>query len=746
MPDLMTQLLLLVGKPQYQPLKAKALARRLGVPQIDYPNFRHLLRHLIKEGRLELGKGQTILPAKPHGSITGVFRKLASGAGFVRIHSPTRVNRKTGEVFISASHVGDASTGDEVLVRITKKPKQKDRSPQGEIIRILERQTKQFVGTYFERSEGGFVAVDGTTFHEPIWVGDAGAKGAKPEDKVVFEMLRFPSPQAPGEGVITEILGPRGQPGVDTLSIIRAFDLPDRFAPDVLEEARYVAAAFNENDISGRVDFRNQLVITIDPEDAHDFDDAVSVSFDEKKQHWHLTVHVADVAHFVAPGSLLDREAKNRGNSVYLPQRVLPMLPELISNGVASLQEGRVRYTMSAQMEFTAKGERVHAELSPGVIQVSKRFSYPAASALLEGGHRARRSPALHSHRKPDDVHAHEGSCPPVFEGMLKQMKELALILRERRRKRGALELNMPEVELEYDADGKLTGAHFVERGIANQIIEEFMLASNEAVAEYLQQQQVPFLRRVHAAPDPLKLEQFIQFVKGLGYKVNVDHPTDRFQLQRLLEESADQPQRHAVHYALLRSLKQAEYTPEEDGHYALASKHYGHFTSPIRRYPDLLIHRLVKRVQRRKHASNDEGELIALGEHCSFTERRADRAEMELIKHRLLSFLSTRIGMELEILLTGVEEYGFFGQAATLPVEGLVHVTTLVDDDYYYDERSYSLVGRRTQRRFRLGDRVKVKVARVDIQRRQLDFKLADLTHVVQDEDRPRGRRHRRK
>ncbi len=745
MPDLMTQLMLLVGKPQYQPLKAKALARRLGVPQVDYPNFRHLLQHLIKEGRLEVGKGQTIQPAKPHGTVTGVFRKLASGAGIVRVHAPSTVKRDAGEVYIPAQGVADASTGDEVLVRLTKKPKQRDRSPQGEIVRVVERQTQQFVGTYFIRSDGGYVAVDGTTFHEPIWVGDAGAKGAKPEDKVVFEMIRFPSPQAAGEGVITEVIGPRGQPGVDTLSIIRAFALPDVFPPDVLSEARQIVASFDENDLAGRVDFREQLVITIDPADAHDFDDAVSLSYDPRKHHWHLTVHVADVSHFVPPGSLMDREAKQRGTSVYLPRRVLPMIPELISNGVASLQEKRLRYTHSVRMEFTAKGERVHAEIVPGVVSVQHRFAYAEATALLDG------HPRKHLGKLPwrsqeagSDAPPKSAPCPPAVLDMLKQMKDFALILHERRKKRGALELNMPEVELEYDDHGQMAGAHFVERGISNQIIEEFMLATNEAVAEFLQQHQVPFLRRVHAAPDPLKLEQFIHFVKGLGYKVNIDRPTDRFQLQRLLEESANQPQRHAVHYALLRSLKQAEYTPEEDGHYALASKHYCHFTSPIRRYPDLLIHRLVHRLRRNKRAGNDEGELVALGEHCSFTERRADRAEMELVKLKLLTYLSSRLGMEMEILLTGVEEYGFFGQAAALPVEGLVHVNSLTDDDYYYDERSFSLVGRRQQRRFRLGDRVKVKVARVDIQRRQLDFKLADPEPRVQDERRRRGRRQR--
>jgi ribonuclease R len=679
------------------------------------------LKQLVQDGRLEVGKGNAIRLAQPHGTLIGVFKKAAAGHGFVRSH-PTP-NQPVEEIFIPPDRVRDASTGDEVLVRLLRKPTRRpDRGPSGEVLRILERATSQFVGTYFEPGGEGFVRVDGTAFNEPIYVGDPGAKGARANDKVVFEMIRFPSPTLRGEGVITEVLGPRGQPGVDTLSIIRAFDLPDKFPDDVLEEARRQAAAFDESDVQGREDFTNDLVVTIDPADARDFDDAVSLSFDGHKRHWSLVVHIADVSHFAPAGSLLDREARNRGTSVYLPQRVLPMFPEIISNSLASLQQGRVRYVKSALMEFTQAGQRAHVRFAQGAIRNAKRFTYEQVSEVfraLDGGDR----PA--AEKLIGRVEA--GATPAKVAELLLRMREFALILRQRRFKRGSLELYLPETELEYDHHGRVTGAHLLEHDISHQIIEEFMLAANEAVAEHLASQGVPFLRRVHAPPDPQKLKDFAEFAIHLGYEVNTRRATDRFQLQRVLHESFGKPEVHAVHYALLRSLKQAEYGPLEEGHYALASDCYCHFTSPIRRYPDLSVHRLLGRLLRTGRAQSDETELSALGEHCSFTERRAEKAERELIKLKLLEYLSTRIGMELEIIITGVEDYGFFGQGQRLPVEGLVRVASLMDDTYYFDALTHSLTGRRTKRRFRLGDRVRVQVARVDVDRRRLDFQLAD-------------------
>jgi ribonuclease R len=704
MADLSAQIVAAVSRHTYQPLKPKALARKLGVTETQYPSFRRVLRDLLKEGRIEIAKNHTIRAAPPHGTVTGVFRRTSTGTGFVRPHL---VDGHLGpEVRINEDDSLDAATGDSVLVRITRKPNRPDLNPLGRIVRVLERASRQFVGTYFEREGQGFVRVDGTVFSHSIYVGDPGAKGAQPEDKVVFEMLCFPTPEDRGEGVITEILGPRGQPGVDTLSIIRAFNLPDAFPPDALEEARAAADVFREDDLSGRHDFTRDVVVTIDPVDARDFDDAVSVIKDPESGHWQLAVHIADVGHFAPPGGPLDREARKRGTSVYLPQRVLPMFPEIISNHLASLQQDRVRYVKSVLIDFSPEGQKTGVRFANGAIRNRRRFSYEEVFALLQ-------------HKKAPPA---ETLDPAIYE-LLLRMRGLAMILRKRRMKRGALELNMPEVELEYDDQGRVSGGHFRRHDFSHQIIEEFMLAANEAVAEHLAGLEVAFLRRVHPDPDPNKLAAFADFARSLGYKMYTE--MDRFGLQRILERSANKPDAYAVHYALLRSLKQAVYSPNDDGHYALASENYCHFTSPIRRYPDLTIHRQLGQWLRTGKAGGNLTELIALGEHCSKTERRAEIAERELVKLKLLTYLSERLGMELEVIITGVADYGFFGAAETLPVEGLVHVSTLTEDYYYYEEATHSLTGRRTRRCYRLGDKVRVTVVRVDLQRRQLDFRV---------------------
>lgn len=705
MADLATSILRYISRVGYQPVKPKALARKMGIKDTDYYQFRKVLRELHRSGQLELGKNHTVRPLNPLEVVAGVFRKTSVGAGYVRPHLPEVAQGQ--EIYIPPAEVGDASTGDEVLVKLIRRRRRPEGAIEGRILRVLERIAHRFVGTYYEEAGEAWVLVDGTTFAEPIYVGDPAAKGARPHDKVVIEMLRFPSPQVRGEAVITEILGPRGQPGVDTLSIVRAYDLPDTFSAEALDEARHIARRFEDMPRDGRRDFTEDLVITIDPADAKDFDDAVSVRRDAHTRHWHLQVHVADVAQFVPVGSHLDREARERGNSVYLPQCVLPMLPEILSNGLASLQQGKERLVKSVIMEFTSGGQRVHTELCNGLVRVARRFTYDEVTRILAEPQRYR------------DAVGHG------LVDMLLLMQELALILRERRRKRGALELTIPEAELELDDQGRVTGAHYVPHDISHQIIEEFMVAANEAVAEHLQSLGVPFLRRIHPPPDADKLRAFAEFVRHLGYDIDPEYATDRFQLQRVLERSAQRPEVHAVHYALLRSLKQAEYSPYDEGHYALASRHYCHFTSPIRRYPDLTVHRLLDRWLAHGRVNADETELVALGEHCSFTERRADAAERDLVKVKLLDYLSSRLGLEMEAIITGVQDYGFFAQAMDVPVEGLVHVTQLSDDFYYFDEATHSLIGRRTRRRFRLGDRVHVRVFRVNVYRRELDFAL---------------------
>jgi ribonuclease R len=700
------QILATVGRRSYLPLKPKALARKLGISTPQYADYRKALKELLQQGRVELAKNHTIRPAAPHGTVTGTFRRTSTGTGYVRPHL---IEGQPGiEIRIPESQSLDAATGDTVLVRLTRKPNRPDINPTGAIVRVLERSSRYFVGTYHERDGQGLVRVDGTVFSHSIYVGDPGAKGAKPNDKVVFEMVCFPTPEDRGEGVITEILGPRGKPGVDTLSVIRAFNLPDEFPEDAKEEARHQSETFREDDLHGREDFTKEVIVTIDPVDARDFDDAISLTRDEETSHWQLGVYIADVAHFVPAGGPLDREARKRATSVYLPQRVIPMFPELISNHLASLQQSRVRYVKAALIDFTPAGQKTSVRFANGAIKVRKRFTYEQVMAILSSGHAPSGKEVSHE----------------VYE-LLLRMRDLGMILRKRRLKRGALELNMPETELEYDDQGRLTGAHFVKHDVSHQIIEEFMLSANEAVAEHLAGLDVAFLRRVHPDPDPNKLAAFADFARSLGYKMPTNY--DRFALQRILEKSADKPDAYAVHYALLRSLKQAVYSPADEGHYALASDDYTHFTSPIRRYPDLTVHRLLGQWLRNSRAGSNETELVMLGDHCSKMERRAETAERELIKMKLLTYLEERVGMEMDAIITGVADYGFFAQGVNLPVEGMVHVSTLTNDYYYYEEATHTLTGRRTGRRYRLGDKVHVTVVHVDIQRRQLDFRVKE-------------------
>ncbi|HMB07238.1 MAG TPA: ribonuclease R [Isosphaeraceae bacterium] len=703
MDDYAAHVLELVSEPDYQPLTLKAISRRLKVDVEEYAAFRSAVKGLVREGRLDIAKDKRLSKPSTQGAIIGVFRRSAKGFGFVRPHKSTE---KADQIYIPAEASRDASSGDEVVVKITKRPKTPGMNIEGRIVQVLARASGVFVGTYFEREGAGFVRVDGTTIHDPIYVGDPGGKGAKPGDKVALEMVRYPTPYLEGEGVITEILGPRGQPGVDTLTVIRAFNLSDVFDDAALDEARRQAKLFSVEDVADRLDLRDTLTVTIDPATARDFDDAISLSRDERG-FWSLGVHIADVAHFVRPGSALDRAARDRGTSVYLPGRVIPMLPEILSNSLASLQAGRTRYTMSALMEFNSEGIRTDHRVASSVIRVDRRFTYEEALGVMR-----------------DPQARHPGVAPDVA-AMLGRMLELAMILRKRRLARGALELNLPEIEIDLDDQGKVAGAHLAPHDEGHQVIEEFMLAANEAVASALTDRHVGFLRRGHADPDPTKLREFAEFARSLGLKI--DQPQSRFELQRVLAEAAGRPEEHAVHYGLLRSLKQANYTAEREGHYALASEDYCHFTSPIRRYPDLQVHRQLASILDGKRPKHDEDELAILAEHCTRTERRAEAAERELIKIKLLTYLETRVGEAFHAVIIGVEDFGLFCRLVELPAEGLVHVTSLGDDYYYLESETHTLIGRRSGRRHRLGDRVEVRIAHIDVDRRELDLILAE-------------------
>ena len=637
--------------------------------------------------------------------VVGTFRRSRQGYGFVRPLDALPGDR-SADIRIPAATSSDAANGDTVRVRLTQTHHGGRPGRNGEITDILKRQTTRYVGTAFESTGQCWVQIDGTQFSRPVWVGDPGAKAVHPDSKVVVELTRFPSLLRDGEGVVVEVLGEAGAAGVDTRMIIAEFGLPGSFPEAVLEDARRQAAAFRDSVPENRRDITSEVVVTIDPIDARDFDDAISLKqLEGGRGHWLLGVHIADVGHFVRPGSPLDQEALMRGTSVYLPDKVIPMLPEIVSNNLASLQPDHVRFARTCWIEFSAEGVPVHTEVERTAIKSRRRFSYEEVDQFLA------------------DPRTTTVKMTGSIRSLLGRMRDLSRILRQRRIDHGALELTMPEVKIDLDDAGRVSGAHVVEYTESHQIIEEFMLAANEAVARMLAEAEAGFLRRIHPAPDLRKLRQLTEFVSELGFEV--ESLESRFELQRLLVQVRGRPEEHAVNYAVLRSLSRAAYGPQQDGHYALASDCYCHFTSPIRRYPDLTIHRALDLLATGRRP-NREG-LGQLGEQCSELERRAEAAERELVKLKLLHFLSGRVGSELDGVVTGVERFGLFVQGIELPAEGLVSIAALPDDRYRYDRASHTLSGHRPGNAYRLGDRIRVRVLKVDLDKRLLELAVVD-------------------
>lgn len=767
--SLQERLLALIQQPGYQPAKPAILAKRLKLEEDQFRELKRAIKRLIASRHLKWGpkhlvfRGEQLLPtegsrAKPRratgttpapqpdnnkrpaksravrppsevvqseqtepahrrlrtGEVFGSFRRAAAGYGFV-IPDGSVPGDRSQDLFIPPRKILDAASGDRVIARLSRGRTGEDQRRTGEIVEVVKRRTNRFVGTYRERSGLGLVLVDGGTFDSTILVGDAGAKDCRPGDKVVVEMVRFPSNTDDGEGVIVEILGPRGKPGVDTQMIIHEFALPGEFPENVLENSRHEAEAFNSGKDAGeRVDFTRHTVVTIDPIKARDFDDAISL---EKLDngHWQLGVHIADVSHFVQRGSPLDREAFARGNSVYLPDRVIPMLPEIISNNLASLQPNRRRFTMSVLIEMTEQGVVIGAEWCRGIIKSAHRFCYEEIDDYLANSAPWR-----------------EKLTPQVFE-LVANMHKLAMTMRKRRMGRGSIDLILPEVAIDLDEEGKVAGAHVEEYTESHQLIEEFMLAANEAVAQKLADLDLHLLRRVHEPPSEMKLRALTEFVRNLGFKS--ENLQDRFELKRIVDLARARPEQHAVHFAVLRSMQKAVYSPKDSGHYALASDHYCHFTSPIRRYPDLVIHRMVGDLLDGKRPQSDFKWLSQIGQHCSETELRAEQAERELIKLKLLSYMSDRIGTVFTGTVTGVESFGLFVQGREIPAEGLLHLENLPRDSYVFDSTTRTLSGHRKENQFRLGDAISVRVRSVDLERRELEFDFVDsLGRAVTD------------
>ncbi|MCC9599658.1 VacB/RNase II family 3'-5' exoribonuclease [Stieleria sp. JC731] len=712
--ELADRVMRLVVAPEYRPSKPKQIAAALELPPDGYRELRRTIKQLVLEGRLIYGSNHLVISTGaiggPQDRIRGVFRMAAGGAfGFVR-PGDSGDGAMTDDLFIPPGKTGGALEGDIVEVKV--RPGRRGEN-EGSVHRIIERSRRQFTGTYVSVNKAPAVYLDGTPYDEPVYLGDVEGLPLEVNDKVYVEVVRFPGEKGQGgEAVLLERLGSNKNPNIDTLTIMRQYALPDSFPDEVIEEARKRSDEFNEDALpEDRVDFSDQLTITIDPYDARDFDDAISLSKNEKG-HWRLLVHIADVGYFVHPGGKIDEEARRRATSVYLPNRVIPMIPEIISNHLASLQPERKRLAKTVEIEMTDEGVVVHSEVHNSIIRSDKRLHYALVDQFL------------------DDPDRYRESWGSDVCDMLTAMHSLAMTIRQRRLKGGAITMDMPEVKLEFDRNGKVKGAYRTVNTESHQVIEEFMLAANQAVATWLDDLGLKFLHRIHPPPDRRKLRQLSMFIKELG--IGVDSVESRFEIQNVIDRVAKTPLEDAVNFSVLRSMNKAVYGPQTEGHYALDMDHYCHFTSPIRRYPDLTVHRLIDRLRRGESTPDDSmGTLVSLGHHCSDQERNAAQAERELTELKLLHFMKRNIGQSMPAVITRVFADGFLARCTKLPIDGYVGVDQLPQDQYRFERRGQMLIGFKAHHRYRLGDQLTVRIAKVDLIGRQL-FLHPEKNHSV--------------
>lgn len=698
----------LLARKDYRPLDKIDIARKLDLTGSERVTLRKILRELESSGEIaRIRKNRYVLPAEAD-LVTGTLSIHQAGYGFLTTepsHQP--------DIFIAAENTGTAMHGDRVVARITRDEahvRAKDRRGrrEGRVIRILERARDTIVGTLQDSRNFYYVVPDDPRLVHNVYVQlPTRAKLPKtPErgDKVVVRLEPWESRHVNPEGEIIELLGPASAPGVDMLSIIRKYDLPTEFPRAVVDEANRIPETLNARMLEGREDLREEFIVTIDPDDARDFDDAIQVAKTDN-QGWRLGVHIADVSAYVNPDSALDREARRRGNSVYLPDRVIPMLPERLSNGVCSLNPRVDRLTHSVFIQFDKSGHAKNVRCAKSVIRSAHRLTYKQAYSILQSAPRDRLSEHLHV------------------------AWELASLLRRRRFEHGSLDLDFPEVKVHVDANGERLKLERVENDESHQLIEECMLAANEAVARELKKRAIPTIYRVHENPDPEKLEEYREFARSFNYKVG--DLTHRAELQRLLVSIRGKPEEQALKIALLKSLKRARYFPQPLGHYGLAKNNYTHFTSPIRRYADLLVHRALAERDAKRRPRTDMSQITSVAEHISTTERIAAEAEIEAVRMKKLEFfqrqLDERNPQVFRAAIVDVRNYGMVVELPDILITGLIHVSSLTDDFYVFEPVQRRLIGRRSQRRFAIGDELRVFVARVDRFKRQIDFALAD-------------------
>ncbi len=691
----------LVADEAYVPMKEKELAAFMQVSREERAALREVLQALLAEGRLQVnGQGRYSRPDedKP----VGTFIANARGFGFVEVEG------REEDFYVPEDKTNGAFHLDKVQVMLLHG--QHGKRQEAAVLRILERGTKQVVGTYEQSEHFGFVIPDSSRIGKDIFVLRERSKGAVNGHKVVVELTSYGDETHKPEGRVVEILGHVNDPGVDIMSIVRSYELPVEFGEKVMNQAARVPDEVQEADKKGRLDLRDLQMVTIDGEDAKDLDDAVSLSVDEGGL-YHLGVHIADVTNYVQENSALDWEALERGTSVYLVDRVIPMLPHKLSNGICSLNEGVERLALSCLMTIDGKGDVRDYQIAESVICVDRRMTYTSVKKILED-------------KDETETEAYR-ELVPMFE----QMEQLAGILRKRRHQRGSIDFDFAESKILLDDNGHPIQIKPYERNVATKLIEDFMLIANETVAQHFFWLDIPFVYRTHEKPDPEKLMKLSTFIRNFGYHIKLSgeeiHPKE---LQKLLGKIEDTDEETLISRLTLRSMKQAKYTVECSGHFGLACQYYCHFTSPIRRYPDLQIHRIIKEQLRgrlqEERLRHYEEKLPEVAKHSSKMERRAEEAERETDKLKKAEYMEERIGEIYEGVISGITQWGIYVELQNT-IEGLIHVSTLPGDYFIYDESTYEMVGKETGVTYKLGQKLKVRVRNVDRLLKTIDFEI---------------------
>ena len=674
----------------YVPMKAKEIAMVLGVPKEQKEELKKVLDTLVEDGKITLSKRGKYTKGQTK-RFTGIFQAHPRGFGFVIQEGVEN------DVFISEENINGAFQGDEVEFIITKS-QEAGRRTEGKIVRILSHSTTKIVGLYEKCKSYGFVRPDNQRILSDIYIPEGKEKGAMTGHKVVVSLTSYGGERMKPEGIVTEIIGHINDPGTDIISIVKGFDLPMEFPERVMNQAERVAKEVSEADRAGRMDLRDWKMVTIDGEDAKDLDDAVSLTKDG--ENYQLGVHIADVTNYV------------QERSVYLVDRVIPMLPHKLSNGICSLNAGEDRLALSCIMTVNPKGEVVDHVIAETVVRVDERMSYTSVAKILE---------------KQD---AEERKKYEEFVPMFEQMAELSHILRTRRKQRGSIDFDFPETKMILDENGRPIEIRPYERNVATKLIEDFMLLANETVAEEYFWRELPFLYRTHEAPDEEKMKKLSTFINNFGYHIHMGNEVRPMEVQKLLGKVEGTPEEALISRLALRSMKQAKYTPENTGHFGLAAKYYTHFTSPIRRYPDLQIHRIIKENIRgrlkEERVAHYEKILPEVAMQAGVTERRAEEAERETIKLKKVEYMKERIGEEFEGVISGITKWGAYVELPNT-IEGLVHVMNMRDDHYEYWEEQYELIGEHTRNVYKLGQVVRVRVLGVDRLQRTIDFEFCE-------------------